>query len=91
MTDDTTPRILQAIQAKLGSIEEHGIATNRAIGNLAQSILQLRTAIDSQATDIRTMMLALGEQGAKLGSVENRLASLEERIGAIETQLRAPH
>ncbi len=91
MTDDATPRILQSIQQELAELrritEQHGTSTNRAIGNLAQGILQLRTAIESQGTDIMTMALAVGEQGARLAAVENRIAAVENRLASIERQL----
>jgi hypothetical protein len=61
MTDDTTPRILQSIQAKLATLEEHAIAGNRSMGKLAESILELRRALEIQGTDIHTVALAIGE------------------------------
>ncbi|MBI3419780.1 MAG: hypothetical protein HY053_06580 [Proteobacteria bacterium] len=76
MTDDATPRILQAIQDRLANIErkieESAVTTNRSIGKLAEGILQLRTTIDSQGTDIHTMMLTLREHGERLSALEKR-------------------
>ena len=69
---DATPRILQAIQADLVELKEHALSHNRSIGNLAQSILQLRT-------DSNTVMLAVNENSAHMASLENRVTPHPDR------------
>jgi phage shock protein A len=95
MTDQTSPRVLQSIQADLAELKELAHTTHRSIGNLAQSILQLRT-------DSNTVMLAVNENSARMASLENRvtrmlsdidtrIADLDTRLSVIEQQLRAGH
>lgn len=93
MTDDTTPRVLQSIQTQLGQLkadlDRYAVTTNRSVGNLANSILQLRTVIESQGTDIHTMALAVAENAARLAGVEDRLGNVENRLAGIENLLPA--
>lgn len=80
MTDDATPRILQAIQRDLSAVRDQQTIDGRKLGALAENVVRLGSRLDDVAKDIQglrndfqVVALAIDEHAAKLSAIEQRL------------------
>ena len=77
MTDDATPRILQAIQDRLNVIErkidEHAASNAHITTNLARSVLELRRVLENHAADLSIMVQVATDTATRVGSLEHGL------------------